>query len=63
MKSSIVIFVVLISCAFSSMAHDSLKIKALEKRVAALEAKMAKLDSATAPVVKQANFKLRRNAL
>jgi len=55
MKNSIVISVVLISCAFSAMAHDTLKIKALEKRVAALEAKMAKLDSATAPVVKQAN--------
>ena len=53
MKKIVASLLVLTAC--TTMAHDSLKIKELEKRLAVLEARVAKLDSVTAPVVKQAN--------
>lgn len=39
----------------SLFAQNSMKIKELEKRIAALEERVSKLDNATAPVVKMAN--------
>ena len=45
----------------SALAHDSAKVKALEKRVKELEIRVAELDSSTAPAVAKLNAEQRVN--
>jgi len=47
--------------ATSALAHDSAKLKALEKRIAELEERVAELDSSTAPAVAKLNAEQRVN--
>ena len=57
-----VIVIVLVSLmATSALAHDSAKLKALEKRITELEEQVATLRSSTAPAVAKMNAEQRVN--
>ncbi len=55
-------FLVVCFLASSGLAHDTIRLKALEKRIAALEEAMAKLTADTAPAVAKAGAEDRVNA-